>query len=85
MMSEKEIGLSVKNEERAGRSLKTMEAIKNKHYAGGHLTKEEAMELTEVPLDELCVRISVEMCSMSAQPTPIMKRSPPSAPRNRPA
>jgi len=54
MMSEKEIGLSVKNEERAGRSLKTMEAIKNKLYAGGHLTKEEAMELTEVPLDELC-------------------------------
>ena len=32
----------------------TMEAIKNKLYAGGRLTKQEAMTLTEVPLEELC-------------------------------
>ena len=32
----------------------TMEIIKNKLYAGGRLTKQEAMDLTEVPLEELC-------------------------------
>ncbi|CZQ95263.1 biotin synthase BioB [Trichococcus ilyis] len=32
----------------------TMEAIKNKLYAGGQLTKAEALDLTEAPLEELC-------------------------------
>lgn len=31
-----------------------MEVIKNKLFGGGQLTKEEAMELIEAPLDELC-------------------------------
>ena len=53
-MSEKEAVLSEKNEERAGNRTTKMEAIKNKLYAGGHLTKAEAMELTEAPLEELC-------------------------------
>ena len=53
-MSEKETVLSVKNEERTSKRQSTMEAIKNKLYAGGHLTKEEAMDLIEAPLEELC-------------------------------
>ena len=54
MMSEKEAVLSVKNEEQSIGRLTTMEAIKNKLYAGGRLTKAEAMELIEEPLEELC-------------------------------
>ena len=54
MMNENEAILSEKNEERASRGLTTMEAIKNKLYAGGRLNKAEAMTLTEVPLEELC-------------------------------
>ena len=53
-MSEKEAVLSVKNEEQSIGRLTTMEAIKNKLYAGGRLTKAEAMELIEEPLEELC-------------------------------
>ena len=53
-MNENEAILSEKNEERASRGLTTMEAIKNKLYAGGRLNKAEAMTLTEAPLEELC-------------------------------
>ena len=53
-MSEKEAELSVKNEEQSIGRLTTMEAIKNKLYAGGRLTKAEVMELIEAPLEELC-------------------------------
>ncbi|MFZ1690445.1 MAG: hypothetical protein WAT85_05385, partial [Trichococcus flocculiformis] len=53
-MSEKETVLSEKNEERTSKRQSTMEAIKNKLYAGGRLNKAEAMTLTEVPLEELC-------------------------------
>ena len=53
-MSEKEAVLSLNNEELASKKLTTMEKIKNKLYAGGQITKEEAMGLIEAPLDELC-------------------------------
>ena len=53
-MSEKEAVLSKKNEERASKRQSAMEVIQNKLFGGGQLTKEEAMELIEVPLDELC-------------------------------
>ena len=53
-MSEKEAVLSKQNEERASKRQSAMEVIQNKLFGGGQLTKEEAMELIEVPLDELC-------------------------------
>ncbi|CZQ90638.1 biotin synthase BioB [Trichococcus collinsii] len=53
-MSEKEPTLSLNNEEPVSNNLATMAAIKSKLYAGGQLTKEEAMALIRVPLEELC-------------------------------